>query len=148
MDFMHPKPPESSRESLLWPSLRSGDLFAASELALGECIIGVSDSTRALSLLSNQPWGASSAFMSPTNTDQRHPVIGTSVVVESTPPNIASGYLNSLPGFDDHDLGSSASHEAGLRQIDDTGNANNQFSSSDVGPIEVYDHLHDLHWLL
>ncbi|KAL0914761.1 hypothetical protein M5K25_015137 [Dendrobium thyrsiflorum] len=182
MDFMHPRPPDDTK-NILWPTMRSSDrvvtnqlqgsfqssgvvmsnplpaLFSAPELALGECIAGVSDSTCALSLLSTHPWDSATA--SGTSRNHRDPVITTpSTEFQMAPTNIPSSYLNSSWAFKGHAVGSSSSsHEMGLRQIRTTGNC--QFSGElelapqgsrhcpdDGSPNEVYDHLHDLHWPL
>ncbi|XP_020592837.1 squamosa promoter-binding-like protein 14 isoform X2 [Phalaenopsis equestris] len=169
MDFMHPRPPDTAK-NMLWPTMRSSDrvvtnqlqgksiqssggvisdelptLFSVPELAPGDCIAGVSDSTCALSLLSTQPWD----------------VVPASAATPSSELEMAQGssYVNSSWAFKDHAAGSGSSHEMGFRQIQDAGNCHfsgelelapqgSRHCPDDVSPSELYDHLHDLHWPL
>ncbi|XWS66424.1 hypothetical protein CRYUN_Cryun05aG0198100 [Craigia yunnanensis] len=106
-----------------------GTGFSSTGIPPGECFTGVGDSSCALSLLSNQPWGSRNRASSLGVND----MINTegSSVAQPTTPHVAvvNPYSNASWGFKGKDSGSS-SHEMlphlGLDQISEP--VNSQFS--------------------
>ncbi|KAK6289650.1 hypothetical protein POUND7_001191 [Theobroma cacao] len=106
-----------------------GTGLSSAGIPSGECFTGVADSSCALSLLSNQPWGSRNRASSLGVNDMMN-TEGSSVAQPTTPNGATvNPYSNASWGFKGNDSGSS-SHELpphlGLGQISEP--VNNQFS--------------------
>ncbi|XVE96074.1 hypothetical protein REPUB_Repub02eG0190100 [Reevesia pubescens] len=94
----------------------------------GECFTGVGDSSCALSLLSNQPWGSRNRALTLGVNDMIH-TEGASVAQPTPHGTVVNPYSNASWGFKGNDSGSSSyemSPHLGLGQISEP--VNNQFS--------------------
>ena len=187
MDFSYPRT-QSPPSRDLWPNVRATDRVASggqwqgnpnapcnevvthpyihplshytSGLPPSECFSGVSDSSCALSLLSNQSWGTTSA---PSN---RAPIFYASSSVDGVPMGQqmfgTSTCMAHPAGFKNHGAGSTSheiQHAMGLGHFHDDGNG--QFSGElelalqgnrhcpDHGTARAYDHsCNGMHWSL
>ncbi|PKA51327.1 Squamosa promoter-binding-like protein 17 [Apostasia shenzhenica] len=166
MDFNCPRPAAPAARDVLpnntnlWQGSNPyPPIFSASELAPGDCLAGVSDSgSCALSLLSTQPWAASTATAAvPGN---HSPVVAARASAYSgssmAQMNIGSSYMNCPWGFKDNAPGSSS--QMGLRHIvDDNGHYSSELELAlqgnrqclhELGSSQVYDNHHAMHWSL
>ncbi|XP_020582999.1 squamosa promoter-binding-like protein 17 [Phalaenopsis equestris] len=186
-DFSYPSSHGASRD--IWPMMRNDQalnnqwhgsyntrigavtnhyptFLSAFEQASSDCLTGVSDSSCALSLLSNQPWGSNiMASAPPRNHPPRNheaPLIsaGTGIRGGSMAQiNMASSNMSCPWMFRDHSSWSS-SLDMGLRQLSDAGNGHfsselelalqdNRQCDDEIGHREVFDHDHSaMHWSL
>ncbi|KAE8702520.1 protein STRUBBELIG-RECEPTOR FAMILY 2-like [Hibiscus syriacus] len=104
--------------------------FSSAGIPSGECLAGVIDSNRALSLLSNQPWGSRNQALSPGINDMINSEVSSPVSQPAMPHGaIMNPYSNISWGFKGNNSGSS-SHKIpphlGLAQFSEP--INSQFS--------------------
>ncbi|XP_008787304.2 squamosa promoter-binding-like protein 17 [Phoenix dactylifera] len=126
-------------------------LLSSPEIPASRCLSGASDSTCALSLLSNLPWGGTA-----TRND-RAPTITASSSFSGAPraqPVLSNNYVASSSGFRSHEGGSSSlgvQHELGLGEVTQLGNSqlSGELELALQGSRQCMDHSDDVvHWSL
>ncbi|XP_022766775.1 squamosa promoter-binding-like protein 9 [Durio zibethinus] len=154
---------ENPRPDLFMQGSPGGTVFSSTEITPGQCFTGVGDSSCALSLLSNQPWGSRNRASSLGVNN----MINTERYSAAQPATrhgaVVNPYSNASWGFKGNDSGSS-SHEMapqlGLGQISEPV-VNSQFSGGpefcqqsrrqymELEQSRAYDtSTQDIHWSL
>lgn len=138
-----------------------GTGFSSTEIAPGECFTGVGDSSCALSLLSNQPWGSRNRASS-LGVDDMMNTEGSSLVEQTSHGAVVNPYSNASWGFKGNNLGSSSNEmqpHLGLGQISEpvNGQSFGQLESSqqnrrqymELEHSRAYDtSMQHIHWSL
>ncbi|XP_030453105.1 squamosa promoter-binding-like protein 9 [Syzygium oleosum] len=164
---LYPHPWQSSPENpppdlFLQCSSGGTTAFPAPGIPPGECFTGVADSSCALSLLSNQPWGPTNQTSPLGSNHMVHPQGST--LAQSMPPHSSAIHFTS-PGsawaFKGDEAGGSSiglAADLGLGQFSQP--LNNQFSGDmelsqqsrrqfmELDPSRAYDSSHQTHWSL
>ncbi|KAK9157072.1 hypothetical protein Scep_003646 [Stephania cephalantha] len=142
-------------------SAGGGTVFSSSRIPPGECFAGVSDSSCALSLLSNQPWAPrnQSSGLSVNNLMNDE---GVSMAQSTAPHGSAvTNYASNLWGYKSTDVGGTANqmpHDLGLGQVSQPVEShfpgeievaqqdNRQYM--ELGLSRAYGSTHQMHWSL